>query len=73
MSSLNTLLEMTKNKTVKFVYYRKQELWYETECGFMFPVPISDTGDGQFNATDTAGMFRRYIRKHLKDIEEDAS
>lgn len=59
------------NKTVKFKFYRKGELFYETECGFLFPVPISDTGDGQFNDVDKAMYFMRYIRKHIKNIEED--
>jgi hypothetical protein len=59
------------NKTVKFKFYRKEELFYETECGFLFPVPISDTGDGQFNDVDKAMYFMRYIRKHINEIEKE--
>lgn len=57
-------------KTVKFLYYKQKELWYETDCGFSFPVPIDDTGDGVFLATDKAMLFMRYIRKQLALIEQ---
>ena len=57
------------NKKVNFLRYQKKELWYITECGFEFPVPISDCGDGIFEKEDKAMYFMRYIRQHLKDIE----
>lgn len=67
-----SIKDMVKdNKTVRFKFYRKGELFYETECGFLFPVPISDTGDGQFNDVDKAMYFMRYIRKHIKNIEDE--
>ena len=61
---------VTDNKTVKFTFYRQSELWYVTECGFEFPVPVSDTGTGIFYREDKALLFMRYIRKHLASIEE---
>lgn len=65
-----TLKDMVKdNKKVRFSYFRGSELWYRTECGFEFPVPIDDVGDGVFLAEDKALMFMRYIRKHLANIE----
>lgn len=37
------LKDMVKdNKRVYFDFYRQGELWYKTECGFHFPVPIED-------------------------------
>lgn len=60
--------DIVKDKTVTFVKYRKGELIYVTECGLEFPVPISDTGDGVFLATDKAITFMRYIRIHLANI-----
>lgn len=67
---MNTLKDMVSgDKQVTFEYYRKGELWYTTECGFKFPVPISDTGDGTFSKSDRAMLFMRYIRQHLKAIE----
>lgn len=58
------------NKQVRFVRYRHNELIYVTECGFEFPVPISDTGDGVFLAQDKAMMFMRYIRKQIEAIKQ---
>lgn len=54
---------------VHFVCYGKGELWYRTDSGLEFPVPIDDTGDGIFLAKDKAMLFMRYIRKHLANIE----
>lgn len=59
------------NKRVKFCYYKHGELFYKTECGFMFPVPISDTGDGTFLDEDKAMLFMRYIRKQIEAIKRD--
>lgn len=60
------------NKKVKFLYYRGKELWYETELGFKFPVPIDDIGEATFLAEDKAMLFMRYIRKYAASIEEQA-
>ena len=64
------LKELIKGK-VFFKYYRKQNLYYETENGFVFPVPIEDTGDATFLPEDKAVLFMRYIRKELKNREEE--
>lgn len=55
-------------KRVTFSHYRHKELWYKTECGFEFPVPIDDTGDATFMASDKAMLFMRYIRKHIEHL-----
>lgn len=65
-----TLKEMVKGKTVRFRFYRDFELWYQTEDGFEFPVPINDTGTGIFRAEDKAILFMRWIRKQLAVREE---
>ena len=63
------LKDMVKdNRKVRFAFFRGAELWYSTECGFAFPVPISDAGDAVFLAEDKALFFMRYIRKHLDVI-----
>ncbi len=61
--------DMVKDKKVTFVRYRRLELWYTTECGFEFPVPIEDTGDADFFAEEKAMLYMRYIRKHIKVAE----
>ncbi len=59
------------NKKVHFQFYKQKELWYKTECGFEFPVPIDDTADGIFLNEDKAMMFMRYIRKHIATITSE--
>jgi len=61
---------MIKDKNVKFIFYKEGELWYVTECGFEFPVPTSDTQGAVFNNEDKAIFFMRWIKKHMKMIEE---
>ena len=67
---MNKIIEMVKeNKKVKFIYYRDGNLYYETECGFKFPVPVTDIGNATFLAEDKAMLFMRYIRKQVALIE----
>lgn len=49
--------------SVFFQHYVHGDLWYETEFGEQFPVPIADTGGATFLATDKAMLFMRYMRK----------
>jgi hypothetical protein len=65
-----SIKDMVAGKKVRFMFYREKELWYETEDGFKFPVPIDDTGNGTFLNEDKAILFMRYIRKHLDYIEK---
>lgn len=61
---------VSDNKKAKFLYFKLNELWYETETGFKFPVPINDTGDGVFYAEEKALLLMRYIRKHVKMLDD---
>jgi hypothetical protein len=56
-------------RKVRFTHYKSGELWYVTETGFAFPVPIADTGDASFLAEDKALLFMRYIKKHMTMLE----
>jgi hypothetical protein len=56
-------------KNVTFVRYQHNELWYKTECGFEFPVPLSDTQEAVFLNHDKAILFMRWIRKHIDNIQ----
>ncbi|MDR3479591.1 MAG: hypothetical protein P4L91_02625 [Burkholderiaceae bacterium] len=58
------------DKHVTFIHYKDSELWYRTDGGFEFPVPISDTGNATFLAKDRAILFMRYIRKQVALLEE---
>jgi hypothetical protein len=68
MSTLKSLV--SGDKRVHFQFYRKGELWYKTDDGFEFAVPVADTGDGVFLASDRAMLFMRYIRKQLEANSE---
>lgn len=68
---MNSIKEMVSgNKKVKFQFYRAGHLYYQTECGFVFPVPIEDIGEATFLQEDKAMLFMRYIRKALTDKEK---
>jgi hypothetical protein len=71
---MNTIKEMVgPGQNVTFVYYRAKELWYQTDTGFLFPVPIADAGDATFLMKDKAILFMRYIRKYMEVMKEVAS
>lgn len=69
---MSSIKDMVKDgKTVSFEYYRSGNLWYKTECGFIFPVPTSDIGDATFRNEDKAMLFMRYIRKYRQAIQRE--
>jgi hypothetical protein len=68
---MSKLLDLVKDKTVHFMFYRSGNLWYIIDDdGFEFPVPITDCGDAVFLAEDKAILFMRYIRKQLQVVEK---
>ncbi len=68
---IRTIKEMVENKQkVSFRFYRDGMLWYSTECGFEFPVPISEAGTATFLAEDRAILFMRYIRRHIEFLNK---
>jgi len=62
----------------QFCYYHDGNLWYEVIYTnddmdikkILFPVPVSDIGNATFNVVERAMLMMRYIRKHLKTIED---
>ena len=68
---MKTVKELVQGR-VNFEYYRSGHLYYSTtvDKSFLFPVPVSDTGDGTFLKEDKAILFMRYIRKYLKELED---
>lgn len=58
--------DIVKNQNAHFVFYRDQSLFYETDNGFQFPVPIDDAGSATLNHEEKAILLMRYIRKHLE-------
>lgn len=68
---MNSIKDMVKDgKKVTFVFYREGELWYKTECGFQFSVPINDVGTAAMLNEDKAILFMRWIRKHVEMLDK---
>lgn len=68
------MIDLVKNQMVHFEYYRDGEMWYKTDNGFIFPVPINDQreiGTATFNRDDKAIFFMRYIRKYKEELENE--
>jgi hypothetical protein len=70
MNNTPQLKEVVKNNTVTFSHYRSGFLYYTVSVNkitYLFPVPISDTGEATFSNTEKAMLMMRYIRKAMKD------
>jgi hypothetical protein len=62
------MIELVKGQQVHFQYYRDNELWYKTDSGFIFPVPLGEAGTATFSREDKAIYFMRYIRKYREEM-----
>ena len=58
--------EIVKDQNAHFVFYRDKSLFYETDNGFQFPVPVEDAGSATLNKEEKAILLMRYIRKHME-------
>lgn len=67
---VNVKEHIINNQRVQFQFYRSGILFYKTEKGLLFEVPVTDTGTGVFNAEDKASFFMRWIRKQLEANEK---
>jgi hypothetical protein len=68
---MNSIKDMVKdNKKATFSFYRDQTLWYKTDCGFEFPIPLNDVGSATYMLEMKAITCMRYIRKWIKELEE---
>jgi len=70
---MTSIKDLVKDQEVHFMFARETQLWYKTTSGFTFPVPFEDMEKGTFLRDDKAIYFMRYIRKHLKKVEEEES
>lgn len=69
MISSNELMTRVKGN-VNFVKFANSELWYVCEDGFEFPIPLSDTAGAEFAAKDKGLFFMRWIKQHMKMLDE---
>lgn len=56
------------DKKATFQYYRQGNLMYQTDDGFLFPVPVSETNDATFPKETKAITLMRWIRKHVEHV-----
>ena len=56
--------------TSLFSYYREGILYYITDTGLEFEVPVSDTGNGSFKASERSLNMMRWIRPQLLKNEQ---
>lgn len=71
---MSKIIDLVKDQKVHFQYYRDGELWYKTDSGFIFPVPVSDTrevGNATFLNEDKAILYMRYIRKYKEELDKE--
>lgn len=64
--SMMKLIDIVKNHKARFVRYQNEELWYVTDNGFEFPVPIKSLGGSLINYEENAMLLMVHIRAHLK-------
>ena len=69
--SLNITDHVRDNQKVHFKFYRMGILFYETEKGLLFEIPITDTGTGTFNNEDKAINYMRWIRPQLEKAKKE--
>ncbi len=70
---MSKIKDLVKDQQARFVFYRDKSLFYETDSGFQFPVPVEDAGSATFNQEEKAILLMRYIRKHLERTKEAKS
>jgi hypothetical protein len=56
-----------------FTFYRAGNLWYVTDIGLEFPIPISDTDGATFPSEMKSLTLMRWIRKHLSMLAESTN
>ena len=67
--SIDIKRAISSQRKARFSYYRDGSLWYVTEFGEIFSVPVSDIGNATFNAEEKALHLMRYMRKWNASLE----
>ena len=66
-----SIKDIVKDNFVRFHHYRAGYLYYSVVVPsgemYIFPIPISDTGEASFEKEDKAILFMRYIRKAIEE------
>ena len=70
----NEKLKQRVKGAAKFAFFRDGTPWYETDDGWQFPIPVSDTTNGQgnsptFGAVERGIYLMKWIRKAMIEPE----
>jgi len=68
MKNLDKILN--DNENVNFMFFMSGKLWYRTESGFKFPVPIKGSKQSVFLSEDRANRFYPYIKAHVEKLNK---
>ena len=52
------------------MFFLSGKLWYRTESGFKFPVPIKGSAQSVFLNEDRAKRFYPYIKAHAEKLNK---
>jgi len=64
---------LKNNENVYFMFFLSGKLWYRTESGFKFPVPVKGVaGRSVFLSEDRANRFYPYIKAHAEKLNKTA-
>lgn len=55
-------------KTAKFKQFRLNTLYYETQEGFVFAIPIHELGESTLLAEERCASLMKWIKRALEDI-----
>lgn len=68
--SLKLTDHVAKDKKVTFLHYQEKNLWYITDGGLTYSIPVEDTGNGIFLPTERSVYHMKWIRKALETIKQ---
>jgi hypothetical protein len=72
MSLSNSKISVTDHVrgTSTFTFYKAGNLWYRTDTGLEFPVPIDDLDSASVEAEIKSMTLMRWVRKHVNTLNE---
>lgn len=64
-----TLKDLIRDgKTAKFKQYRLGNLYYETQEGFVFAIPLQELGESTLLAEERCASLMKWIKRALEEI-----
>lgn len=57
----------------RFEFYREGNLYYKTDTGLTFPIPLEDTQGATFLSEEKSIFFMRWIKRHIELTQTKAT